>query len=101
MNSLSFFKQVSELAVATGVGAIISNASKQAVAPGAGLIKKGTIAFGTFILSSMVAEQAVKYTNEKIETGISEYQKTREMIAEAVEQQKAQQQAKADDKSED
>jgi hypothetical protein len=88
MNALSVFKTVTELAVTTGVGAIVSNAAKSAVPANAHIVKKVTIAFGTFILSSMVAEQAVKYTEDKIDQGLQQYNETKEAVAEAVKQQK-------------
>lgn len=77
MNTLGILKVVAELAVSTGVGAIVSNASRAAVPENARLVKKVTIAIGTFILSNMVADQAVKYTNEKIENGIDEIKKAK------------------------
>lgn len=77
MNTLGIFKIVAELAVSTGVGAIVSNASRAAVPENARLVKKVTIAIGTFVLSNLVADQAVKYTNEKIESGIDEFKKAK------------------------
>lgn len=87
MNALSVFKNVAELAVTTGVGAIVSNAAKSAVPANAHIVKKVTIAFGTFILSSMVAEQAVKYTEDKIDFGLQQYNETKQAMADAVKQQ--------------
>lgn len=86
MNVLSVVKTVTELAVATGVSSIVSNAAKSAVPENARLIKKISIGVGTFILSNMVADQAVKYTKDKIDKGIEEYEKTKVSIAEAKEQ---------------
>jgi hypothetical protein len=87
MNALSVFKNVAELAVTTGVGAIVSNAAKSAIPANAHIVKKVTIAFGTFILSSMVAEQAVKYTEDKIDYGLQQYNETKQAMADAVKQQ--------------
>jgi hypothetical protein len=83
MNALSIFKTVAELAVATGVGSIVSNAAKLAVPDNAHLVKKISIGVGTFVLSNMVAEQAVKYTKDKIDKGIEEFEKTKVEMAEA------------------
>lgn len=89
MKALSFFRVVAELAVSTGVGAIVSNASRSAVPQNAHIIKKVTVGIGTFILSNMVADQAVKYTNEKIEFGLDEIKKAKETWKESQEQQKS------------
>lgn len=86
MNALSIFKAVAELAVATGVSSIVSNASKAAVPENAHLLKKISIGVGTFVLSNMVADQAVKYTKDKIDKGLEELEKTKVVIAEAKEQ---------------
>ncbi|QED11587.1 hypothetical protein PP914_gp097 [Arthrobacter phage Qui] len=86
MNTLSIFKAVTELVVATGVSSIVSNASKAAVPENARLIKKISVGVGTFILSNMVADQAVKYTKDKIDKGIEEFEKTKVAIAEAKEE---------------
>lgn len=86
MNALSIFRTVAELAVATGVSSIVSNASKAAVPENARLIKKISIGVGTFILSNMVADQAVKYTKDKIDKGLEELEKTKVAIADAKEQ---------------
>lgn len=88
MNALSIFKVVAELAVSTGVGAIVSNASRAAVPEGAHFVKKASIAVGTFILSNMVAEQAVKYTKEKIDSGLEEVAKGRAILDTIKEQHK-------------
>jgi prefoldin subunit 5 len=87
MNALSIFKTVAELAIATGVSSIVSNASKAAVPENARLIKKISIGIGTFVLSNMVADQAVKYTQDKIDKGLEEIEKTKAAIADAKEQQ--------------
>lgn len=83
MNALSIFKTIAELAVATGVSSIVSNASKQAIPANAHLIKRISIGVGTFVLSNMVAEQAVKYTQDKFDQGREELEKTRGAIADA------------------
>lgn len=86
MKALSILKLVSELAVSTGVSAIVSNASRAAVPENARFVKKATIAVGTFVLSHMVAEKAVKYTNEKIENGLEEVRKVKATLDAAKEQ---------------
>jgi hypothetical protein len=86
MNALSVFKFVAELSVSTGVAAIVSNASRGAVPRNAGLIKKASIGFGTFILSHMVAEQAVKYTNDKLEYGLTQIKDNKQTVADAMAQ---------------
>lgn len=90
MNILSIFKVVAELAVSTGVGAIVSNASRAAVPANAHVVKKASIAVGTFILSNMVAEQAVKYTKDKIDSGLEELAKSKAILEEIKEQHKKQ-----------
>jgi 3-methyladenine DNA glycosylase AlkC len=77
MKTLGILKMVAELAVSTGVGAIVSNASRAAVPENARLVKKVVVAIGTFVLSNLVADQAVKYTNEKIENGLDELKKAK------------------------
>lgn len=88
MKALGILKAVAELAVSTGVGAIVSNASRAALPENVHLVKKVTIAIGTFILSNMVAEQAVKYTNEKIEGGIEGIKKAKATLDAAKEEKK-------------
>lgn len=88
MQALSVLKSLTELAVSTGVGAIVSNASKAAVPANAHLVKKVTIAFGTFILSSMVAEQAVEYSKGKIDKGIELLEQSQSLLKEAQEHAK-------------
>lgn len=88
MSAIGIFKLVSELAVSTGVGAIVSNASRAAVPANAHIVKKVTVAIGTFILSNMVAEQAVNYTKGKIDAGLEELAKSKAMIDEAKANQK-------------
>jgi len=83
MNALSVFKFVSELAVSTGVGTIVSNASRGALPKNAHIIKKVSVGVGTFILSNMVAEQAVKYTNGKIESGLKGLAEFKQNVADA------------------
>jgi len=82
MNPLSIFKFVAELAVSAGVGSIVSTAAKTATPANAKLLKKVSIGVGAFVLSNMVADQAVKYTSEKIDYGVDEYHKIKETIAE-------------------
>jgi hypothetical protein len=90
MKTFGILKSVAELAVSTGVGAIVSNAARAALPENAHIVKKVTIAIGTFILSNMVAESAVKYTNEKIEGGLDGLKKAKAKLDEAKEAAKKQ-----------
>lgn len=85
MNPLSIVKLVAELAVSAGVGSIVSQAAKAATPDNAKLLKKISVGVGAFVLSNMVADQAVKYTSEKIDYGVDEFKKVKETIAESKE----------------
>jgi hypothetical protein len=82
MNPLTVFKFVAELAVSAGVGSIVSSAAKLAVPANAKMVKKISIGVGAFVLSNMVADQAVKYTSDKIDYGVDEFNKIKDTIAE-------------------
>ena len=72
--ALTVFKGVTSLVVATGVGTIVTAACKTAVSqvvkspkPIVRMANKVSVVVGAAVLSSMVADQAVKYADEKID----------------------------------
>jgi hypothetical protein len=74
MNPLDLIKATTELGVSIGVGAIVGNAIKLTTAPDTKKYKKVAIAFGGFVLSSMVSDTASKYATERIDTYASRVQ---------------------------
>lgn len=68
MNKLDILKGVSEVFTSIGVSAIVGNVIKLTADPDAGKIKKVAIGFGGFVLSSLVADKAVDYANDRIDS---------------------------------
>lgn len=68
MNKLDILKGATEILTSIGVSAIVGNVIKLTKDPDAGKIKKIAIGFGGFVLSSMVSDKAVDYTNERIDS---------------------------------
>lgn len=73
-----------KLVVSAGVGSIIGNAVK-ATTPEEGLstLKKVSIGVGSFVLGSMVADQATKYTGQQIVDLVDTFEEIRQQVAEA------------------
>lgn len=68
MNKLDILKGASEILTSIGVSAIVGNVIKMTADPEGGRIKKIAIGVGGFVLSSMVADKAVDYANERIDS---------------------------------
>jgi hypothetical protein len=75
MSKLETIKAVGSLIVSVGVGSIVSNAVKCTTPGPVGTIKAVCIGVGSFVLANMVGDQAVKYTEEKIDGAVSEVKK--------------------------
>lgn len=70
MNALKVFKGAADIIVSIGAGAIVTNAIKATSPEDMKLVKKLSVAVGGFVISSMVADAASKYTSEKIDEGV-------------------------------
>jgi hypothetical protein len=75
MNKLEMVKTVGSIIVSVGVGTIVSNAVKCTTIGPVGPIKAVCIGVGSFVLASMAGDKAVKYTEEKIDSAVSEVKK--------------------------
>lgn len=75
MSKLDILKGGIELLVSIGVGAIVGNAIKITADNDATKFKKVAIGVGAFVLSSMVTDAAVKYTNTRIDEAAATIQK--------------------------
>lgn len=68
MTKLEAVKGASKIVVGVGVGAIVGNAvAFTTPAIGVGLLMRGAISVGSFVLSNMVSDKAVNYADEKID----------------------------------
>lgn len=68
-SSLKILKFVTTSVVSIGAGAVVSNAIKVTTPEELKLLKKVSIAVGGFVISSMVADAASKYTEKQIDEG--------------------------------
>lgn len=66
MKKLEVIKTVGGIIVSVGVGAIVGNAVKYTTPSNIGTIKKVCIGVGSLVLTSMVGDKAVQYTEKKI-----------------------------------
>ena len=73
MNILKFAKPVAGLVISMSVGAVVQNAVTITSPANQKLIQKIGVKIGGYVVSSMVADQAVKYSFE-------EFEKFREML---------------------
>lgn len=76
MKKLELIKTGVSIIVSVGVGAIVSNTIKSTTPDTAGTIKKVCIGIGGFVLSSMLTDEATKYTDKKIDNTVKEIQET-------------------------
>lgn len=67
MNKLDILKGGTELLVSMGVGAIVGNVIKMTADPEQGRIKKIATGLGGFVISSMITDKAVVYSNDRID----------------------------------
>lgn len=79
-NPFNMAKTAAEFIVPLGAGAVVSNAIKASTPENARLIQKISISIGGFVISSMVAEAAVKYTTGKIDKAAATFAATRDGI---------------------
>jgi hypothetical protein len=75
MKKVEWVKTVGGIIVSVGVGAIVGNAVKATSPEQLGGIKKLCVGIGSFVLSSMIGDAAVKYTGEKIDSAVTELKK--------------------------
>lgn len=87
--AMTVFKGVTSLVVATGVGSIVTAACKTAVSqvvkspkPIVRMANKVSVVVGAAVLSSMVADQAVKYADEKIDDFVDSTEEMKNNLAE-------------------
>ena len=67
MRKLEMVKSVTQIVVSVGVGSIVGNAIKFTTPASSNLVKKVCIGVGSMILSNMVSDKAVQYSDQKIE----------------------------------
>ena len=72
MKMIDGVKKVTTIVVSLGVGAIVSNIVKSTTPGSVRLVNKVCIGIGAFILSSMISDQATKYTEQKIDETVIE-----------------------------
>lgn len=75
MKKLDMVKTVGGIIVSVGVGAIVNNIVKSTTPVSMGTIKKVCIGVGGLVLSSMISDKAVKYTETKIDSAVNEIKK--------------------------
>ena len=67
MKKLEMVKTITQIVVSVGVGGIVGNAIKFTTPASVSLAKKVCIGVGSMILSNMVSDKAVQYSDQKIE----------------------------------
>lgn len=67
-----FMKDVGKFATGAGVGLVVSNVVKATTPCCTGILAKGAIMVGTFVLSNMAADKATEYYDEQADTIIKE-----------------------------
>lgn len=67
MKKMEIVKTVSQIVVSVGVGGIVGNAIKFTTPDKLGLFKKVCIGLGSVVLTNMVSDKAVEYSDSKIE----------------------------------
>jgi hypothetical protein len=78
MNWLGIAKGIIGTVVTVGVGNIVGNAVAATTPAGINTLNKISIQVGTFVLSGLVATQAVNYVNAEIDSAISQVQLRKE-----------------------
>jgi hypothetical protein len=87
MNKIGLLKKVVLLGVSVGVGSAVGNVIKGSTPETVGAIRKACIWFGSFIISSMVVEQAEKYTEEKIDSAVKQIEEITGVIKEETQEE--------------
>lgn len=80
MKKLELIKTGVGIIVSVGVGGIVSNAIKSTTPDTAGTIKKVCIGIGSFVISSMLTDEATKYTDKKIDETVNQIKETIESV---------------------
>ena len=75
MKGLELIKTVSGVLVSIGVGGIVSNVIRVTTPDSAGTIKKICIGIGSFVISSMIVDEATSYTEKKIDQTADKFRK--------------------------
>lgn len=76
MTKLELVKAGTKFVVSIGVGAIVTNAvAFTTPVLAVGVLKKAAIGVGSFVLSAMISDKAVDYTDEKIDEAVEELKK--------------------------
>lgn len=88
MNGLGLTKSILDLVVSTSVSTIISTAVKSTMVDGnTKILRRVSLFIGGTILSNMVAEQAVKYADEKFDKTVNTITKVMATAEAMVEEQ--------------
>ena len=80
MKKLELIKTGVSIIVSVGVGAVVSNVIKTTTPDTTGTIKKVCIGIGSFVLSSMITDQATTYTETKIDETVDQMKEMVESI---------------------
>lgn len=75
MDKIKTIKKVGAIVVSIGVGAIINNAVKATTPSTAGLVVKGCIVVGAYVLGSMVAKKAITHMEGEVDSIVKEVKK--------------------------
>jgi hypothetical protein len=77
MNAYKAIKGITGLVVSAGAGAIVTNAIKATTPEDVKTLKKISIVIGTFAVSGVVADAAVKYSNKSFDDVKDAYDQAR------------------------
>lgn len=80
MNPLGIFKTVTDLVVATGVGAVVGNLIKTTTPIDVKTVQRISIAVGGLVLSSMAGDRAAKYATEQIDATVAQVKELKNSI---------------------
>lgn len=75
IDKIKTVKVVAGIVVSIGVGAIVGNAIKATTPANVSTIKKVCISVGAFVLSGIITDKAVSYTETKITEAIESVKK--------------------------
>lgn len=78
-DALSLVKNVTCLIVSAGVGAVVGNAIKASTPEELKILQKISIGVGGFVLSGMVGNFASKYTDEQIDSTVSQFTELKDL----------------------
>jgi len=74
MKKLEVIKTASQIVVSVGVGAIVGNAIKYTTPANINIAKKVCIGIGTVVLTNMIGDKAIEYSDQKIDDIASMFQ---------------------------